>query len=87
MAARPATTARARAAAAAVGPLRSRRWARVVEAASPPEEKRGSGLGMGHGAAGVNGVLCGADARANYSVWDVNDGVARPTAKPKSPSC
>ena len=42
---------------------------------------------MGHGAAGVNGVLCGADARANYSVWDVNDGVARPTAKPKSPSC
>ena len=47
-----------------------------------PQGTVGAGGGGGFGVAGVAGRLCGADARANYSVWDVNDGVARPIPNP-----
>ncbi len=47
-----------------------------------PQQTVGAGGGGGFGAAGADGVRCGADGRANYSVWDVNDGVARPIPNP-----
>ncbi len=43
-----------------------------------PQQTVGAGGGGGHGAAGAAGVPCGQDDRGNYSVWDVNDEVARP---------